>query len=129
PLLAKHCLECHSTSSSEGGLDLSLREAAMAGGESGIAIEPGDAAESLLWTMVASGEMPKDRPAMSTDELQLLRKWIDGGARWDIERIDPLANSSDRRAGYDWWSLQPIKQAELPTVSDRNWPTNAIDHF
>ena len=35
PLLAKRCLECHNARDEKGGLDLSNRKAALAGGDSG----------------------------------------------------------------------------------------------
>ena len=54
PLLARHCLECHDSSSKEGGLDLSRRDTALAGGESGPSMVPGKTSESLLWEQVES---------------------------------------------------------------------------
>ena len=45
-LLARNCLECHDSFAKEGGLDLSRRVAALAGGESGQVIVPGNSAES-----------------------------------------------------------------------------------
>ena len=44
-------------------------------------------------------------------------------------RIDPIAHTNDARAGYDWWSLQPIVRPEPPTVKDASWPINDIDQF
>jgi hypothetical protein len=129
PLLAKHCLECHSSSTQEGGLDLSNRQSMMQGGESGLVVEPGDVTNSPMWTMVESGEMPKDRPPLSEREHELLKAWLSQGAKWTIDRVDPLAWSTDRRAGYDWWSLQPVIRPTVPKVENVRWSTNAIDAF
>ena len=41
PILAGRCLECHSGAEPKGKLDLSQAKAALAGGESGAAIEAG----------------------------------------------------------------------------------------
>ncbi len=41
PLLSRHCLECHDSASRQGGLDLSRKAAAFAGGESGKVDRPG----------------------------------------------------------------------------------------
>jgi len=90
PLLIKHCFECHDASSNEGGLDLSRRKTAFAGGEGGPALVPGDADKSRLWEMVASDEMPQDRKPLSDDQKRMLREWIDNGATWPAEVIDPV---------------------------------------
>jgi len=129
PILARHCLECHTTSLREGGLDLSQRVAAMAGGESGPAITPSNLEQSLLWEHVASDTMPQDRPPLSKDEKTSLKEWIQAGAEWTIDTLDPFAFSSSSRAGYDWWSLQPVQKPTLPTVRMNSWVQNDIDYF
>src|SRR6187399_1716912 len=54
----RRCLECHNTIDFAGGLDLTRRDAAMAGGDSGAAIMPSSVDESSLIDRVVSGEMP-----------------------------------------------------------------------
>ena len=49
----------------KGGLDLSRKAAALAGGKNGKVIVAGKAAESRLWRRVLSNEMPKGQPALS----------------------------------------------------------------
>lgn len=102
PLFAKHCLECHDSAIKKGGLDLSRKTAALAGGESGKAITPGRAVESLLWDSVASDEMPKDRPPLSAGEKAALQKWLDSGAGWLVEVIDPAIYLHEGHAGEIW---------------------------
>jgi len=99
PLLANHCLECHDSPSKKGGLDLSRKATVFAGGETGPALVLGKSAESLLWEAVESDEMPQDRPPLSSDEKQRLKKWIDDGAVWSLDVIDPAAyrNEGDNR--------------------------------
>lgn len=89
PLLARHCLECHDSATREGGLDLSRKDAALRGGDSGAAIVPGKSDESLLWEQVQSGAMPQDRPPLTDEQKELLREWIDAGADWTVDVIDP----------------------------------------
>jgi hypothetical protein len=101
-LLANQCLECHDTATHKGGLDLSVRKAAFAGGESGVAIVPGKAADSLLWEYVESDEMPVNRPPLSDAEKKLLRQWIDSGAKWSHEVIDPVVYLYDDHATDNW---------------------------
>ncbi|HUE71835.1 MAG TPA: DUF1592 domain-containing protein [Pirellulaceae bacterium] len=89
PLLASHCLECHDTATKKGGLDLSRKEGALAGGERGPVIVPGKSAESRLWELVSADEMPQEREALSADEKKLLQSWLDDGAAWSLAAIDP----------------------------------------
>ena len=109
PLLARRCLECHNATDRRGGLDLSRSTSARRGGESGPAFLPGAPEESLLWRRVRQDEMPPEKQ-LQPGERVLLRKWIATGARWGQGPIDQLRYTTDSRAGFDWWSLQPISE-------------------
>ncbi|WP_197455682.1 DUF1592 domain-containing protein [Stieleria neptunia] len=102
PLFAKHCLECHDAAIKQGELDLSHKASAVAGGESGKVVVPGNASQSLLWELVSSDDMPKDRPPLSSDEKDSLRKWIDSGATWPVDAIDPAVYLNEGQAGEVW---------------------------
>ncbi|CAN5856494.1 hypothetical protein BH23PLA1_BH23PLA1_21030 [soil metagenome] len=103
PILARHCLECHDSATKKGKLDLSRKDPALAGGSTGPAIVPGKADESLLWEYVEFDDMPPDgRPSLSDEEKEHLRRWIDGGAVWLGDTIDPLAHMRDNRAASNW---------------------------
>jgi hypothetical protein len=41
----------------------------------------------------------------------------------------PAQTGGPRRAGADWWSLQPLQPVAVPTLDDTHRPINAIDHF
>lgn len=101
-LLAKHCLECHDPTTKKGRLDLSRKAAAFVGGESGKAIVPGKSTESLLWDYVAADEMPKERPPLSAQEKKLFKQWIDSGAIWSLDVIDPVVYTHAGRSGKNW---------------------------
>jgi hypothetical protein len=104
PLLSRHCLECHDSSAKKGRLDLSRKESAFAGGKKGKSIVAGKSGESLAWNLVEADEMPADdRPPLTADEKRLLREWIDAGAVWSREAIDPLTHLRDRRTGEQNW--------------------------
>lgn len=128
PLLAKHCLECHGGSEKKGGLVLTDRVSASRGGESGAVLVAGKPEESLVWMQVESDEMPKDRPPLTDAEKQTLREWIADGAVWSANPVQPLLLTTDRRAGYDWWSLQPIQHPAPPEIKE-DWARNEIDAF
>jgi hypothetical protein len=127
PLLIKACLDCHSGPEPGGGLDLSRRESAMTGGDSGAVLRPADPEGSALWRRVRDGEMPPKEP-LSSEEREVLRRWITDGARWGTDPIDPFRATTAKRAGYDWWSLQPLGNPEVPRV-DHPRVRNEIDRF
>ncbi|MEQ9409124.1 MAG: DUF1592 domain-containing protein, partial [Fuerstiella sp.] len=102
PLFAKHCLECHDSAIRKGGLDLSRQTAALKGGESGQVIMPGKSVESLLWESVSSDEMPKDRAPLSAEEKAALRHWLDTGAVWTTDVIDPVIYVHGGHVGDVW---------------------------
>ena len=89
PILAKHCLECHDPSTREGKLDLSRKATTLAAGKKTKVLIPGKPALSKLWLEVASDDMPEDRPPLSPEEKDVLKRWIETGASWTIAQIDP----------------------------------------
>ena len=127
-LLALRCLECHNDSDRKGGLDLSRFRTALAGGDSGKVLLAGSAEQSLLWQQVESEEMPPDE-SLTVSEKALLKEWIAAGAKWGTDPIDPFRYTTGKRAGYDWWALQPVARPPLPAVGDSAWPRTAIDRF
>ena len=107
-LLARRCLECHSGADPKGDLDLTRKDSVT--GKDGPVV-PGNLKDSLLWERVAADEMPPKKP-LDAKEKELLQAWIEGGAKWGTDPIDPFASTTDKRAGRDWWSLQPFSPAD-----------------
>ncbi|MBI2824465.1 MAG: DUF1553 domain-containing protein [Planctomycetia bacterium] len=128
PLIARRCLDCHNPADLKGGLDLTAAEKAFAGGDSGTAIEPRAADKSLLWARIDADEMPPKHP-LPPAERKVLRDWIDNGAVWGSGEIDRFRYSTETRAGYDWWSLQPLARPAVPAMPEDQWSRNAIDRF
>ncbi|HEY1860221.1 MAG TPA: DUF1549 domain-containing protein, partial [Gemmataceae bacterium] len=129
PILRQCCTQCHNALKTKGGLDLTTRDAMLKGGEKGPVVVPGNAAKSRILDMV-SGEaprMPKQGAKLTPEEIANLKKWIEDGAVWP-ESVT-LTDAEKRRAGPDWWSLQPLKQPILPPVKDSAWVRNEIDAF
>jgi hypothetical protein len=127
-IFASHCLDCHSGHEPKGGLDLSQVESTMQGGDSGESIAVNDASASLLWERIDSDEMPPEHP-LSDDEKNVIRHWIDNGAKWGTSPIDPFAITTTSRAGYDWWSLQPLQSVQPPQIEPSDWAHNEVDLF
>ena len=128
PIFAAQCLTCHSGPSPKGKLDLSKKATALRAGKDDAVIVAGDLDKSLLWEQIESDEMPPKHP-LSAAEKKTIRDWIASGAVWGSDPIDPFRFSSSRRAGYDWWSLQPLKEPSVPVVDDQAWSRHEIDRF
>ena len=83
PIFRQHCASCHNTDKKVADLDLMNYTAMMQGGGSGPVIEPGDAENSYLFMLVnhdSEPYMPPKQDKLAAAKLDLIRKWIDGGA-------------------------------------------------
>jgi hypothetical protein len=77
------CGSCHNPDKQKGGLNLENYGSAMQGGGSGKVIEPGDADNSTLFLVISHKEdpkMPPNSPKIPDADIELIRKWIEGGA-------------------------------------------------
>ncbi|WP_299462531.1 DUF1553 domain-containing protein [uncultured Gimesia sp.] len=128
PLIAGRCLECHAGLDPKAGFDLSRRAAAFQGGENGPALHAGKPVESLIWQYIEADEMPPEHP-LSAEEKQIFKHWIQAGAPWGTDPIDAFSKTTNKRGGYDWWSLQPLRQPVVPHVPDHLGGQNPIDAF
>jgi hypothetical protein len=127
PILNR-CAGCHGVQVQMSGLRLDRGEHALRGGYSGPAIRPGDSAGSKLIQMVSGAGkvvMPPDGPKLSADEIELLRNWIDQGAKWPVETAEPR----ETRRKSDHWSFQPVRRPDPPAVRNTAWVRNPIDRF
>jgi ankyrin repeat protein/mono/diheme cytochrome c family protein len=83
PILAAHCFSCHGPRQQQSGLRLDLRQTALRGGDYGVVIVPGKAAESKLIKRLIGSEaglqMPPTGP-LAQHEIDTVRAWIDAGA-------------------------------------------------
>lgn len=87
PLVDRSCVKCHGPEKRKGGLRLDKKRFAMKGGETGPAIVPGDAAESLLIKYIVlpvddEDVMPSKGKLLAQSEIETLKKWIAQGAEW-----------------------------------------------
>jgi ankyrin repeat protein len=83
PILAASCFGCHGPRAAQSGLRLDLRQNALRGGDYGVVIVPGNAAESKLIKRLTGPEagvqMPPTGP-LPQHQIDVLRAWIDAGA-------------------------------------------------
>ncbi|HUS08527.1 MAG TPA: c-type cytochrome domain-containing protein, partial [Bryobacteraceae bacterium] len=85
PLLKDKCVACHGPAQQMAALNLSSSEALLKGGQNGPSVIPGKAADSRLYKRVAGLEQPAMPLGnkLSDREVQILKDWIDNGARWE----------------------------------------------
>ena len=131
PILRERCFECHCQGSEEGGLNLGIKARAFEGGGHGPVILAGDSAGSRLVHLIAGIEPdkimpPKDSDPLTSEQIGILRAWIDQGAAWPKEAdiADPRLEKAKTH-----WAFQPLRRVKLPPVSDQQWPQTPIDHF
>jgi hypothetical protein len=128
--IVKNCLGCHNGSEARGGLDLTRRDGLLKGGKGGLVVVPGNPDGSRLVERVAEGSMPPKKAGrpLPPGEVAGLRAWVRAGADWPAGRVlSPFEYTTDRRAGYDWWSLQPLTRPAPPVPGDTT--QNPIDAF
>jgi hypothetical protein len=93
PILAHRCAECHGQEKAKGKLRLDSREASLKGGRGGPAFVVGKSADSELIRRVAGlvedpeHVMPPKGPRLTTEEIGILRSWIDQGAKWSTSSL------------------------------------------
>ncbi len=127
PILAKSCYACHGPDKQRGSLRLDHKAAALKGGDTGKAIVPGKAADSLLVRYVAGLDpdmrMPPKGDRLLPEQVAVLRTWVDQGAKWP-DRAGEVTEAV-------WWSLRPLAKPHLPRVSaeDAKWVRTPIDAF
>jgi mono/diheme cytochrome c family protein len=125
PILKTHCSKCHAGQQKEGGLSINTREDLIVGGDSGSPVEIGSHLSSEFFRRINSQEdgyrMPPDGDGLTQEQIALIGKWIDQGAKWE--------------SGYTFAPRTyepPLKprRPELPPVqSNRNHPIDRILDF
>lgn len=116
PILANRCYACHGPDGAKRQADLRLDVRKVAVRD---AIVPGKASESPLVERISSrdpGErMPPPNsklPPLSAHEVDLIRRWIDQGAKFEAH----------------WAYVKPVRPP-VPDVKDTAWPLGPIDRF
>jgi mono/diheme cytochrome c family protein len=117
PILSNNCFACHGPDEKARKTRFHFDTEDGAFAKRGV-IVPGSAAESLLIEHVTSPDPDEHMPPPETGrtltekQIDLLRRWIDQGAKWDTH-----------------WAYVPAKRPELPATRDAKWVRNPIDRF
>ncbi len=131
-LLIEKCVGCHGADPEDinGELDLRHLKAAIAGGESGeSSIVIGNAEESPLYLAATrlsddwSAMPPKDAEALTPQQLEWLKEWIDGGSSWpDEARIQEIGEEYN-----DQWSVEDGVTVETSGGLADTWTNRRYD--
>jgi hypothetical protein len=116
PILNKKCISCHGGVKQQAGFSVLFREEALAPTKSGKpAIVPGHPEDSEFIRRISSKDpeerMPYKHPALSADEIKILRNWVKQGAKWG-----------------NHWAYVPVEATTVPDVDDK-WVRNDLDKF
>ncbi len=112
PILDSNCVSCHGTSKVNGKLRLDTYEELMKGGEEGPAVVAGQPDKSLLLQRVTlpadhAKFMPAEgKPPLKTEEIALIRAWIQQGASPTIATLTGVTVQDE------------VEEAPLPPVDD-----------
>ncbi len=103
PLLIARCHECHGGEKHKGNLRLDSRAAALAGGDTGVAIVPGKPDESLLVDAIRYGDTYQMPPKsqLPPDDVATLVEWVRSAHR-GAPTLRPPATRSPRRIRSIW---------------------------
>ncbi|MBI1784034.1 hypothetical protein HYR69_02725 [Candidatus Sumerlaeota bacterium] len=128
PIFESRCAACHFPDADElkGNLDLSTFASALKGGKSGAVIVPGRGDESLLVKLIegkADPQMPpKKFKPLKPEEIELIKKWINEGAKSDasagprkeIANASPAANDGPLKKAFKGLVKSAPKAEEKP---------------
>jgi hypothetical protein len=117
PILNQNCMPCHGGVRQKNGVSFLFREEALSRGKSGKrTIVPGKPDDSELIARVTSSDaearMPYHAAALPPQQIDLLRRWIKQGAKWE-----------------DHWAFVAPKPQALPAVKQGDWPREPLDRF
>jgi len=124
PILKQKCYSCHGALEQEAELRLDTVRSMRNGGDSGAAVQPGDASGSLLLQRITAESederMPPEGELLTAAQVDLMRRWIAQGASAPADERP----QSDPRSH---WAFQPIRNVEIPLDGDDT--RNRIDAF
>jgi hypothetical protein len=128
PLLAERCFPCHQGADAKSGFRLDIR-AEILGETNGTPLAvPGKSESSRLIQLVAGQDKdkvmpPKKADRLTSEQVGLLRAWIDQGLTWDDDLLPPPAAETKH------WAFQPIRRPAVPAVQNRDWVRTPVDAF
>jgi hypothetical protein len=142
-ILKKECFACHGPGLKVSDLDLTTREAALAGGERGEAFVPHHPERSRIYQYAAHEQNPAMPPGkkLPDGDLDILRRWILAGAVYpgdagrqevQTDKAAALAALEERlitEEERNFWAFRKPVRRDPPRVRNASWARNAVDAF
>ena len=130
PIFTKSCLGCHGAAMQMGDLDLRTPASIQKGGKSKVlALVKGSAEKSLLYQKVADKSMPFGDTKLTDAETQVIRGWIDGGAKF-ADAGNVAGNVADGKPDPSrHWSFKAPVRPAVPQVKNKAWVRTPVDAF
>lgn len=122
PILREHCFGCHNQTKATNDLALDSYESLRKGGASGEAIKPGDPDNSYLWALVnhdAEPHMPPKQDKLPAAKLEVIKKWIAGGALKDSGSKAEIAKKPGVEMNLSAGANKPEGPAAMPEGHSR----------
>jgi hypothetical protein len=132
-VLVSECYRCHSTSAKQvrGNLKLDSRAAMLQGGDTGPAVLPGKADESLIVQALRhldGLEMPPKKPRLPAAVIADFETWITMGA--PTPAVDDSGKIGDgHEEARRHWAFQPLRKPSIPPVKVAARAQNPVDAF
>ena len=127
PIFEASCYRCHGAQQQMAELRFDSKQIAFKEGTTGPVIVPGNARESLLYGRVTGtgpgAQMPFEGEKLTAEQLELIRAWIDQGARWPDDVDVEVAEQKKH------WAYEKPVRPEPPRVRNPSWVRNPIDKF
>ncbi len=123
PILADNCFKCHGPDPAARKADLRLdtldpKLGPLVPRDGYSIIAPKNLADSVLIMRITSDDNdvkmppPDSNRHLTPQQIDTLRKWVEQGAVW----------------GNHWSFIKPAR-SPVPSVTNKTWPSNAIDNF
>lgn len=129
PILKAHCTLCHGEEEKpKAGVDLRLRrfmDKTLDDGEH--LLVPGKPELSELVGIIERGDMPKKGKPVPADKLDIIRKWIEQGAKTARPEPETLAHGpliTEEEQAH--WAFQPIVRPDVPKMDGTADPIDAF---
>jgi hypothetical protein len=137
PVLADKCYSCHAHDAKNvgGNLLVDTRAGLLQGGDSGPAIEPGQADDSLLLAAIRYEDddlaMPPKKSGGKLPDAVIadFKKWIEMGAPDPRKAEGVVQEFGADDDAKQWWAFQPMQKPVPPSTMDSSWPKTDIDRF
>jgi hypothetical protein len=129
PILNKHCMGCHGGVKKAGDVSFLFEHEMLQPGKSGKRpVVRGDVHASEMIRRITTDDpeekMPKNAAALSSTEIETLKKWVEQGAVWETHWSYKKAARPEVPSFSNVWNLFGMLD-----VNDSRWSRNEVDHF